>query len=92
MNPYLALPEESKLEFNQPIPLTVHFDRDLIETTKHKLQLARYPVEQTDFGKDNWSQGAKVASVKELAEYWRNTYDWAKNEVRMPLYRRPPKI
>lgn len=69
------------LELNTPVPFRLHVDRELLKTTKDKLSLAMYPQEQSDFGEDDWSQGAKVAVVKELAEYWRDVYDWEKKEV-----------
>lgn len=75
------LPPDGDLKINKPVPFSLHVDRDLLETTRQKLSLARYPHEQSDFGPDDWSQGAKVSKVKELAEYWRDTYDWEKQEV-----------
>ncbi|EXA31511.1 hypothetical protein FOVG_17212 [Fusarium oxysporum f. sp. pisi HDV247] len=76
----LCLPSEGELKLNQPVPFSVHFSQDFIELTQQKLDLARYPFEQSDFGAEDWSQGAKVAKVKQLAQYWRNEYDWAKQE------------
>lgn len=70
-----------ELKLNTPVPFHLHVDRELLKTTKQKLALARYPQEQSDFGEDDWSQGAKVAAVKLLAEYWRDVYDWEKKEV-----------
>lgn len=68
---------------NKPQPYTLHVDDNLLEITKQKLQLARYPEEQTDVDGDNWSQGAKVDVVKRLADYWKNSYDWRAEEVHM---------
>lgn len=67
--------------FNKPTPYTLHLDDDLLELTKKKLQVARFPEEQADVGDDDWSQGAKVKVVKRLAEYWSNGYDWRAEEV-----------
>lgn len=53
--------------FNVPVPYTLHVDRELRDLTKQKLGLARYPEEQTDFGENDWRQGAKVSRVKQLA-------------------------
>lgn len=78
---HLCLPPETELKLNQPVPFSVRFSQDLIKLTQQKLDLAQYPFEQSDFGADDWSQGAKVAKVKQLAQYWRNEYDWAKQEV-----------
>lgn len=78
---FLCLPSEEELQLNQPVPFSVRFDPDLIRLTKHKLELARYPLEQSDFGADDWSQGAKVDKVRSLVQYWRDEYDWEKQEV-----------
>ncbi|KAK6212683.1 hypothetical protein LQW54_004950 [Pestalotiopsis sp. IQ-011] len=69
-----------ELELNRPVPFQVEIDRELLSVTKQKLALARYPEEQEDFGEDDWSQGAKVKRVKELAEYWQTQYDWQKHQ------------
>lgn len=68
-------------ELNRPIPYQLHISDDLLNLTKQKLQLARFPDEQTDVGDDDWSQGAKVKVVKRLAEYWSHGYDWRAQEV-----------
>ena len=68
-------------EFNKPVPYKLHVDEELLSVTKQKLQLARYPEEQTDVGDDDWNQGAKVKVVKRLADYWKDGYDWRAEEV-----------
>lgn len=70
------------LKFNIPVPYPPHVDQQLLEVTKQKLALARYPEEQTDFGEKDWSQGAKVSRVKQLADFWKDQYDWEAEEVR----------
>ncbi|KAF4306293.1 hypothetical protein GTA08_BOTSDO05276 [Botryosphaeria dothidea] len=50
-----------ELKFNEPVPWQVTVDHELLEITKQKLSLARFPEEQSDFDKEDWSQGAKVA-------------------------------
>ena len=75
-------------EFNKPAPYELHVDEELLSITKQKLQLARYPEEQTDIRDDDWSQGAKVKVVKELADYWKDGYDWRAEEV--PVHSNPP--
>ena len=56
-------------------------DDGLLNLTKQKLQLARFPKELDDVGDEDWGQGAKVKVVRELAEYWRDGYDWRAEEV-----------
>lgn len=69
------------LKFNVSVPYTLSVDRELLESTRQKLALARYPEEQTDFGESNWAQGAKVSRVKQLAKFWRNEYNWEMEAV-----------
>lgn len=68
-------------ELNKPVPYTLDVDEALLKSTEQKLQLARYPEEQTDVNEDDWSQGAKVDVVKRLAIYWEADYDWRAEEV-----------
>ncbi|KAF7540125.1 hypothetical protein G7054_g1595 [Neopestalotiopsis clavispora] len=72
-----------ELVLNRPVPFEVAIDSELLDVTKQKLALARYPEEQEDFGEDDWSQGAKVKRVKELAEYWQTHYEWEKHQQRI---------
>jgi pimeloyl-ACP methyl ester carboxylesterase len=77
----LKLPISTEsLRYNEPVPFRLQVDRELLDITKQKLALARYPEEQTDFGEHDWTQGAKVSSVRELADYWLEKYDWEKQE------------
>ncbi|KAL8950065.1 MAG: hypothetical protein Q9183_007550, partial [Haloplaca sp. 2 TL-2023] len=69
--------------FNKPTPYTLYVDQELLDNTKQKIRLARYPEEQVDVGDDDWSQGAKVKEVKRLAEYWANGFDWRAEEARI---------
>ncbi|KAF2019570.1 putative hydrolases or acyltransferase [Aaosphaeria arxii CBS 175.79] len=68
------------LAFNEPVQFNLRVDAELLDLTKRKLALARYPEEQDDFDEDDWSQGAKVKVVRDLANYWMNDYDWKKKE------------
>ncbi|KAL8662960.1 MAG: hypothetical protein Q9202_004283 [Teloschistes flavicans] len=73
----------AEVPFNKPTPYTLHLDDELLDVTKQKLRLARFPEEQTDVGDDDWSQGAKVKVVKRLAEYWASEFDWRAEEARI---------
>lgn len=68
-------------KFNVPVPYNIDIDRELLEVTKQKLALARYPTEQDDVGEDNWAQGAKVMRVRQLAQFWQTKYNWDEEEV-----------
>jgi hypothetical protein len=68
-------------KFNVPVPYNIDVDRELLEVTKQKLALARYPTEQDDIGEDSWAQGAKVTRVRQLAQFWQTEYNWDEEEV-----------
>ena len=70
------------MPLNVPEPFTLHIDDELLDTTHKKLQLARYPVELEHLDEEDWRDGAPVKRVKELTEYWKNQYNWRKQEVR----------
>ncbi|KAI8169167.1 putative epoxide hydrolase [Colletotrichum sp. SAR 10_70] len=80
MSPFIFHGLTGDLEVNRPQKIKIGIENDFLSLTKQKLGLARYPEEQIDFGPQDWSQGAKVSAVKELAEYWQNTYDWSAQE------------
>lgn len=66
---------------NQPVPFSLHVPESLLETTKEKLELARYPVELEDV--DDWSHGSQVDDVRRLAKYWLEDYDWRLEEQKI---------
>ncbi|KAL8693446.1 MAG: hypothetical protein Q9218_001717 [Villophora microphyllina] len=74
---------ETETVFNEPTPYTLRIDDELLDVTKQKLQLARFPEEQTDVDDNDWSQGAKVKVVRRLANYWANGFDWRAEEARI---------
>lgn len=81
MSPFIFHGLTGDLKVDRPQKIKIGIEKDFLSLTKQKLSLARYPEEQIDFGPQDWSQGAKVSAVKELAEYWQKTYDWSAQEV-----------
>jgi pimeloyl-ACP methyl ester carboxylesterase len=56
--------------------------RDL-DDLHHRLDRVRWPQELPDAG---WDYGVPVECVRELAEYWRRSYDWRAAETRLNAY------
>ncbi len=54
-------------------------DADL-DDLRDRLARTRWPDELPDVG---WSRGVPLGYLKELAEYWRTSYDWRKQEARL---------
>jgi hypothetical protein len=68
------------MKLYDPVPFTLQVDEKLIEDTKAKLRLARYPQQELS-SEDDWSQGTRLAELKLVAEYWRDEYDWNQEQV-----------
>ncbi len=60
-------------------------ERDL-EDLRERLARTRWPTELRDVG---WSRGVPVGYLRDLAEYWRTSYDWREHEAalnRLPQF------
>ena len=51
-----------------------------LDDLKQRLAATRWPDEMPGVG---WSRGAPLGYIKELAEYWRTSYDWRAAEARI---------
>ncbi|HEY1294455.1 MAG TPA: epoxide hydrolase [Chloroflexota bacterium] len=61
-------------------PFQIHIlDRD-IDDLRERLARTRWPDEIPN---QSWSRGVPLAYARELAEYWRNGYDWRTHETRL---------
>ncbi len=49
-----------------------------LDDLARRLAATRWPERETP---DDWSQGAPLAYMRELAEYWRTDYDWRRCEA-----------
>ena len=54
-------------------PFKIDIPQSQLDDLKQRLAATRWPDEMPGVG---WSRGAPLAYVKELAEYWRTSYDW----------------
>ncbi len=61
-------------------PFTIEVGEDVLTDLRRRLQHTRFPDEVPDGG---WRYGADLASVKSLAAYWRDGYDWRAHERRL---------
>lgn len=65
------------------VPFKVQLSDDFLEETKSKLKAARFPGELDLASSETWSYGTPLATVKDLALYWRDSFDWRKVEARL---------
>lgn len=54
-------------------PFTIETSDQEITDLKHRLSLTRWPDRETP---DDWTQGIPLAYMKEVHDYWLNSYDW----------------
>ena len=67
-------------------PFTVAISDDRLDRLRKKLELAEFPDELDDAG---WDYGAPLADVKRLTAYWKDEFDWRKQEAdinKLPQY------
>jgi pimeloyl-ACP methyl ester carboxylesterase len=58
----------------------VHVDDNVIDDLRYRLDRTRLPDEIDDTG---WEYGIPISYVRELVEYWRDTFDWRTQEARL---------
>ncbi|MEW4466350.1 epoxide hydrolase family protein [Parasphingorhabdus sp. JC815] len=64
-------------DFRIDIPQTA------LDDLKTRLAMTRFPEKEPV---DNWSQGIPLAYVEQVAEYWRQSYDWRRCEALLNKY------
>ena len=61
-------------------PYTVSVPDEELTRLAQKLSLTSFPDELDDAG---WAYGAPLADIKRLTEYWKNQFDWRKQEAKI---------
>jgi epoxide hydrolase len=61
-------------------PFRIDIPQADLEDLRDRLALTRWPSETPGVG---WSRGVPVGYLKELAEYWRTSYDWREHEAEL---------
>ncbi|HLX48010.1 MAG TPA: epoxide hydrolase [Streptosporangiaceae bacterium] len=61
-------------------PFKIEIPQAQLDDLKQRLAATRWPDEMPGAG---WSRGVPLGYIKELAEYWRTTYDWRAAEARL---------
>ena len=71
---------------------TLAVSNDRLDALQRKLELTEFPDELDDAG---WDYGAPLADVKRLTAYWKNEFDWKKQEAdinKLPQYQTQIKV
>ncbi len=61
-----------------PKPFRLHVNDDVLADLKSRLARVRWPDEVPD---NKWKYGTDLPYLKSLVEYWRDGYDWRKQEA-----------
>src|SRR5215470_15120554 len=61
-------------------PIEIDFSQEELETLRSRIRATRFPSKELV---DDRSQGVQLATVKALADYWTNDYDFGRLEARL---------
>ena len=66
-----------------PTPFELHVADDVLTDLKERLARTRWPDEPPT---EPWSSGTSVGYLQGLCEYWRNGFDWRKEEAKLNAF------
>ena len=81
-----------KVSMASVTPFTVAVPNNRLERLQAKLVLTEFPDELNDAG---WDYGAPLADVKRLTAYWKDEFDWKKQEAninKLPQFQTQIKV
>src|SRR5689334_16260395 len=64
-------------------PFRIDIPQGVLDDLQDRLAHTRWTA---DFANDRWIYGANAAYICELAEYWRDSYDWRAREAMMNAF------
>lgn len=64
-------------------PFRVAIPQSDLDELRHRLELTRWPGEIEG---DEWDRGVPVSYLKNLTDYWKDDFDWRKQESRLNAY------
>lgn len=79
-------PHESEADSKAIRPFQVHIPESELTDLRRRLLATRWPDKETV---SDQTQGTQLATMKNLAHYWANDYDWRKFEAKLnalPMY------
>jgi microsomal epoxide hydrolase len=68
----------------RPRSFAVHVPESVLDDLRTRLARTRWPDEAPGSG---WRQGADLAYLRDLCEYWGERYDWRAHETRLNAFR-----
>ena len=64
-------------------PFRIDVPKSDLDDLHERLARTRWPMELRDVG---WSRGVPVSYLRDLAEYWRTSFDWRKQEAALNAF------
>jgi len=64
-------------------PFRIHVDDAILDDLRDRLARTRFPEPIPGTG---WEYGTPIDEIRELAEYWRDGYDWRAEEARLNAF------
>jgi pimeloyl-ACP methyl ester carboxylesterase len=64
-------------------PFTINISQNELDDLRDRLARTRWPADVPGVG---WSRGVPLDYLKQLAEYWRSSYDWRAQEAKINAY------
>ena len=61
-------------------PFSIHFPDEALVDLRRRIAATRWPEKETVADE---SQGVRLATVQQLAQYWQTNHDWRKVEARL---------
>ncbi|TPX32849.1 microsomal epoxide hydrolase [Synchytrium microbalum] len=71
--------EPPKAPAGVAVEFKVSVPEEILEDLSARLNRARFPNQLE--GAEDWSYGTELTYLKSLVEYWKNSYDWRKQEA-----------
>ncbi|MFQ3894821.1 epoxide hydrolase family protein [Sphingobium sp. R-7] len=68
------------MTFEEIRPFVLSVDEDVLADLRSRLERTRWQEAETV---TDWSQGARLSTVKSLCDYWREGYDWRRCEAQL---------
>ena len=65
-------------------PFSIAVPEEALDDLRRRLDSTRWAQ---DFSNDDWGYGTNGAYLKELADFWRNGYDWRAQEIALNRFR-----
>lgn len=68
---------------DQPKPYKISVPDESLRDLHQRLALSKFPTQLESSEQDPWDFGTPVKEVQRLMEYWKDGFDWRKEEAKL---------